>query len=193
MLNTEGGREASEKNCADASYRLAVYQAGHALVARGLGHRILSVRLLPRPPITITDKSFLHNNWDSFMDMLEARVIELFGGQMAEHMVCGSHTCCTGDISRIDELTRLLSGLNEGQDYEEVFFHLEEVAQNIFADSRIREALLPLAAFLYEKELAGEYEIDGAQLDNIIDQYVTPLPKSKKMTRFAKFINLISQ
>ncbi|CCQ75187.1 protein of unknown function [Magnetospira sp. QH-2] len=191
MLDTEGVCDDPEGRCDDHAYRLAVYQAGHALVARALGHRIMTVRLLPRPPITITDKSFLHNNWDSFMDMLEARVIELFGGQMAEHMICGSHTCCTGDISRIDELTRLLAGLNEDTDYEDVFFHLEEVAQNIFTDSRTIDALLPLAEFLYEKELATEYEIPGEELDAIIDQYVDPIPQNN--SRFSKLFKMISK
>lgn len=184
MLDVDGTGDTGGDRLNDPAYRLAVYQAGHALVARALGLKILAVKLLPRPPITITDKAFIHNNWDSFVDMLEARVVELFGGQMAELQVCGSHTCCTGDISRIDELTRLLAGLSYGTEYEDVFFHLEDVATRIFENKNVQAAIPPLAELLYAKEVAGEYEIPGEEIDAVIDGYLTPLPSKRKRSLF---------
>ncbi len=197
MLETRGTHDVVEEDipdvsldrCADAAYRLAVYQAGNALVARALGHRIIEVRLLPRPPQTITDKIFIHNNWDSFIDILEARVVELFGGQLAERMLCGSHTCCEGDISRIDELTRLIAGLSNDTEYEDVFFHLEDVAEKIFGDSRVIAALTPLADVLYEHELRDEYEIPGPEIEAIIDRFIPPVPKRKN--RFKSLFGLL--
>ncbi len=188
MLETRGANEVVEDEipdvsldrCAEAAYRLAVYQAGNALVARALGLRIIEVRLLPRPPQTITDKIFIHNNWDSFADVLETRVVELFGGQLAERMLCGSHTCCEGDISRIDELTRLLAGLSNDTDYEDVFFHLEDVAERIFRDQRVIDALPVLADVLYDHELRNEYEIPGPEIEAIIDRFLPPVRKRKR-------------
>lgn len=166
--------------CSDEAYRLAVYQSGHALVARALGHRIIQIRMLPRPPITITDKTFVGNNWDSFMEVLEKRVIELFGGQIAEEIICDATHCCTGDIHRIDELTRLLAGLMDIPDHEEIFFRFEKVAQDIFEKEEYRALITPLSEFLFAKEEKGEYEIPGIEVEAVINRHLGPLQANQK-------------
>ena len=112
------------------TYRLCVYEAGHTITAYLLNQIIVAVRLLPRPPMTFTEKKFISNSWDSFMDILESRALELFGGQIAELVVCGSTTCCSGDISRIDEISRILAGLSpvDDIDSEDILFDLEDRA-----------------------------------------------------------------
>lgn len=99
------------QDCSDLVFRLSVYEAGHALVAWSLGHTIVAVRMLPRPAVTETEKTFVSNNWKSFYDVLEFRAMELFGGQITEELTCGGTTFFTGDIPRIDEISRILSGL----------------------------------------------------------------------------------
>ncbi|MFT7594385.1 MAG: hypothetical protein ACI8R4_001705 [Paracoccaceae bacterium] len=56
--------------CADQTFRLAVYEAGHALTARALGLKLVSVRMLPRPPVLISDKAFATNDWAAFIETL---------------------------------------------------------------------------------------------------------------------------
>ncbi len=174
--------------CAEQEYRLSVYEAGHALAARALKLRILSVRILPRPPVLVSDKTFEGNNWESFIRTLETRVIELFSGQIAEELVCNASNCCSGDVTRIDELTRLIAGLNDEDEVETVWFGLEEIAEEIFADPKFRAAIEPVAEFLYERFTNGEEEIDGRELDAELDKYVPPLPSRKKgLKRFLAF------
>jgi hypothetical protein len=168
-----------EGRCADQIYRLSVYEAGHALTARALGLKVISVRILPRPPVLISDKTFTHNNWESFIEMLEIRIIELFGGQIAEEHACNSNTCCSGDIARIDELARLVAGLGGEGDPEEIFFRLEDFAQNIFADRKFKDAILPLAEFLNGRVKSGNEEISGADVEAEMDKLVPPLPKQE--------------
>ncbi len=165
--------------CAEQQYRLSVYEAGHALAARAMKLRILSVRILPRPPELVSDKIFEGNNWGSFIEMLELRVIELFCGQIAEELVCDSSSCCSGDVTRIDELTRLIAGLNEAGDTATVWFGLEEIAEKIFADPQYRAAIEPLAEFLYDRFSKGHEEIDGRELEAELDKHVPPLPARK--------------
>ena len=105
-MYSETTAQSPEGQCADLAFRLAVYEAGHALTARALGLKIMSVRMLPRPPVLISDKAFANNDWESFIEMLEIRVIELFGGQIAEETACACNTCGIGDIARVDELSR---------------------------------------------------------------------------------------
>lgn len=162
--------------CAEQEYRLSVYEAGHALAARAMKLRILSVRILPRPPELVSDKTFEGNNWGSFIETLEIRVVELFSGQIAEELVCATSNCCSGDVTRIDELTRLIAGLNEEEDYEVVWYGLEEIAEKIFADPKYRAAIEPVAGFLYERFTKGVEEIDGRDLEAELDKYVPPLP-----------------
>ncbi len=168
-----------EGRCADQIYRLSVYEAGHALTARALGLKVISVRILPRPPVLISDKTFTHNNWESFIEMLEIRIIELFGGQIAEEHACDSNTCCGGDIARIDELARLIAGLAGEGDPEEIYFELEAVASKIFEDKAFLDAILPLAEFLHDRVKAGHEEIKGKDVEREMDRFVPPLPKSE--------------
>lgn len=166
--------------CSDPFYRLAFYEAGHALVARALGQKILNVHMLPRPPITVTEKLIVGNSWQAFCSVLELRVMELFGGQIAEQTMCGATTCCSGDISRIDELCRILNGFYEEEDYEDIFFRLEDQTQAIFADPRYREAIVPIADLLFERENAGDIQIAGEDVERVIDRFVprsAPKPK----------------
>lgn len=95
-------------DCLDDTFRLSVYEAGHAITAYLMEQKIVSVQMLPRPPMTFTDKAFTSHSWGSFIDILENRALELFGGQIAEDITCGSLSCCSGDISRIDEISRIL-------------------------------------------------------------------------------------
>lgn len=175
-----------EGRCAEQAFRLAVYEAGHALTARALGLRVVSVRMLPRPPILKSDKTF-SGNWESFIEMLEIRIIELFGGQIAEEFACQSATCCGGDVARIDELTRLVAGLAGGKDHEQVWDDLEEVATKIFADPKVQEAIMPLAEFLYERVLAGQEVVEGEAVEEMLDKYVPLTPKKKWMARVFSF------
>ena len=168
-------------DCDDEAYRLSVYMAGHAITAYLLGQQITSIIMLPRPPMMLAEKAFASHNWDSFIETLENRVLELFGGQTAEEMICGHSSCCSGDISRIDEITRILEALYGEDDYdsEEILFDLEDKTQEMFADQQVHDAILPVAEFFFEHEEAGEMEIDGKAVTRIIDQYV-PAPEKKK-------------
>lgn len=166
--------------CSDPLYRLSIYEAGHALVAWALGQKIHYIRMLPRPCITVTDKAFVGNNWQSFCDVLEFRVMELFGGQIAEEMLCTATTCCSGDIPRIDEVCRLLGGLYEEEDHEDIFFRLEERTQEIFSDQRYRDAILPVADLLFTHETNGELEIEGKIVEQVIAQYIPKVQAEKK-------------
>ncbi len=165
-------RQPPEGRCAEQEYRLSVYEAGHALAARALKLKIISVRILPRPPVLVSDKTFRGNNWASFIQTLETRVIELFCGQIAEELMCRASNCCSGDVTRIDELTRLIAGLQGGDDPESVWFALEDIADNIFADPQYRAAIAPVAEFLYGRFSAGDEEIDGVELERELDKHV---------------------
>ena len=165
--------------CADLEFRLTVYEAGHALTARALELKILSVRMLPRPPMLVSEKTFSGNKIGPLVQMLENRVIELFGGQIAEVEACASNSCCSGDVSRIDELTRLIAGLTGTPDSESVWFELEDVAEEIFKDERYRDAIMPIAEFLYQKVQDGWEIIDGEELEAELDKYVPVTPKAQ--------------
>lgn len=178
-MYTETTAQAPEGQCADLAFRLAVYEAGHALTARALGLKILSVRMLPRPPVLISDKAFANNDWESFIEMLEIRVIELFGGQIAEETACSCNTCGIGDIARVDELSRLIAGLDGEADPETVMFDLEDVALKIFAKPEYRDAIIPIATFLAEQVKAGRELINGPDIEAELDKYV---PRPAKQT-----------
>ena len=174
-----------EGPCAEHAYRLAVYEAGHALTARALGLRILSVRMLPRPPVLISDKTFTHNSWSSFTETLETRVIELYGGQIAEELVCKCNTCGSGDIARIDELCRLIAALSGESNHEDILFGLEDVAQEIFADPQVRAAVRPIAEFFHSRMTGEQEEIEGPLIERALDAHVPPLPKKEGWLRRA--------
>jgi len=167
--------------CDDDTFRLTVYEAGHTITAYLLSQKIVMVRLLPRPPMTFAEKKFASNSWEGFMDILENRALELFGGQIAEQTICGNTTCCAGDVSRIDEITRILAGLSmeEEVDSEEIWFELEDRALEMFAPDYVREAILPVAQFLYEQEEADHMEVDGKAVTKIIEQYIPRPPEEK--------------
>ncbi len=158
--------------CSDQTFRLAVYEAGHALTARALGLKLISVRMLPRPPVLISEKSFANNNWNAFVETLEIRIIELFGGQIAEELACNSNTCGNGDIARIDELARLVAGLGDEQDSETVMFDLEDAALKIFTDPVYRNAIIPIAEFFHQRVLDGREEIDGPDIEAELDKHI---------------------
>ncbi len=173
--------------CADQSYRLAVYEAGHALTARALGLRVLSVRMLPRPPVLVSDKTFVGNNWASLSDTLENRIIELFGGQIAEEHACATNTCCSGDVARIDELARLVAGLDGERDSDTIYFDLEDVALEIFAEKDFRAAIVPIAEFLYAHVQNDQVVIDGKDVEAELDKHVPPLPEKDWKKRLFSF------
>jgi len=172
-----------EGRCGEHEFRLAVYEAGHALTARALGLNILSVRMLPRPPVLVSDKTFTNNDWNSFIETLEIRIIELFGGQIAEELACNCNTCGSGDIARIDELARLIAGLGEALDHETVLFDLEDVAQGIFADEKVRDAVLPIAEFFHARMMNKREEIPGSDIEAELDRYIPRKPKEKWLKR----------
>lgn len=171
-----------EKRCLDSTFRLCVYEAGHAITAYLLSQKIVSVCMLPRPPMTVTDKAFTSNNWGSFVEILENRALELFGGQIAEEIVCGSTSCCSGDISRIDEITRILEALysEDVLDSEDILFELEDRAKALFAPANVQKAILPMADFLYTQEENGVMEIDGAAITKAIAKYIPPVAQKKR-------------
>lgn len=173
--------KAHETDCQDQTFRLCVYQAGHIITAYLLNQRVVSVCMLPRPPMTITDKAFTGNNWGSFVDILETRVLELFGGQIAESTICGNTSCCSGDISRIDEITRILEALysEDDLDNEDILFELEDRAEALFAPEHVRSAILPIATFLRSQDDQDVLEINGDDVIKIIELYI-PRPPQKK-------------
>jgi len=171
---TETASAAVEQRCDDLGYRLAVYEAGHALCARALGLNILSVTMLPRPPVMQSDKVLRGSLLAGLTSVLENRCVELFGGQIAEHFACKSGTAFSGDVARIDELCRLISGIEGRRTVEEVWFELEDTAENLFADDRVRGAVLPLADFLYDEVEAGRPVVPGARVEAVLDDLLGP-------------------
>jgi hypothetical protein len=166
--------------CLDSVFRLCVYEAGHTITAYLLRQKIVSVCMLPRPPMTITEKAF-NSSWGSFIEILENRALELFGGQIAEEIICGSTSCCSGDISRIDEITRILEALysEDVLDAEDILFELEDRAKALFMPANVQNAILPIADFLYEQEENGVMEIDGDIITAAIAEHIPPVPKEK--------------
>ena len=163
--------------CADESFRLAIYESGHALTARALGIQIIHVRMRPRPPVLASDKTISGNTIGALLETLENRVIELFGGQIAEEHVCDTNSCCSGDVARIDELCNLIAGLSGIGDKDGVWFELEDRALAIFEDQAYRDAVLPIAEFLHAQVENGAAEIDGKLIDAELDKYLPPLQK----------------
>jgi hypothetical protein len=159
-----------EGRCADLAYRLAVYEAGHALTARALGFRVLSVTMLPRPPILESDKVLEGSSQRALIPLLENRCIELFGGQIAEEHACKTSSCCSGDVARIDELTRLVSGLDGKRTPEEIWFELEDVALDIFSSEKVRAAVVPIAELLFSEVGQGNNVIPGARVEALMDE-----------------------
>ncbi|MBF0248029.1 MAG: hypothetical protein HQL36_08165 [Alphaproteobacteria bacterium] len=174
--------EANQPDCFDPVFRLCIYEAGHAITAYLLRQKIVAVQMLPRPPMTIAEKAFLSNSWDSFMDILENRALELFGGQIAEDIMCGGTSCCSGDISRIDEISRILCGLSTEEEIEseDILFDLEDRAKEMFTPDHVKAAIQPVAEFLYAQELEGHMEIDGKAITRIIEQYIPKPPEEKR-------------
>lgn len=173
--------------CADHEFRIAIYEAGHALTARALELKIISVRMFPRPPMMVSDKTFSGNRISGLVQMLENRVIELFGGQFAETIVCSSSSCCSGDVSRIDELTRLIAGLKGIEDSDMLWFELEDIAESIFKDERYSDAIIPIAEFLHQRVVDGWDVIDGEDIEAELDKYVPAAPKSGGLKEFLSF------
>ncbi|MCF6232610.1 MAG: hypothetical protein L3J36_05860 [Rhodobacteraceae bacterium] len=176
-----------EGRCSDHTYRLAVYEAGHALTARALGLKLISVKMLPRPPVLTSDKAFANNDWGAFVEMLENRIIELFGGQIAEQHCCGTNTCCSGDIARIDELAKLVAGLSGAEDSEAVMFELEDAAIEIFADQKYRDAIVPIAEFLFHRAETGREVIDGPDIEAELDKHVPVAERKTWLKRVFSF------
>jgi len=187
---TQPQNDLPKNYCSDLLFRLSVYEAGHALVAWALGHSIVAVRMLPRPAVTETEKTFVANSWASFCDVLESRAMELFGGQITEEMICGGATYFTGDVSRIDEITRILAGLSGDEEAEDIFFRLEDETDRIFEDPAYREAIVPVANLLYEQETLGHLVIPGEGIEDMISRYV-PRP-SKRKTVGGRLLNFFS-
>jgi len=180
-------RKSPEGRCSDQTFRLSVYEAGHALTARALGLKLISVKMLPRPPVLSSDKAFATNDWGALVETLENRIIELFGGQIAEEHCCGTNTCCSGDIARIDELSRLVSGLTGADDAEAVMFELEDAAIEIFADQKYRDAILPVAEFLFRRVGEGREVIDGPDIEAELDRHVPAAEQKTWLKRVFSF------
>ncbi len=178
-MNIEATNPVLTSKCFDESFRLAIYESGHALTARALGIDIIHVRMRPRPPVLATDKTISGNGIDGLLKTLENRVIELFGGQIAEDHVCGTNSCCSGDVSRLDELCNLIAGLSGTSDKDDVWFELEDTALEIFSDQAYRDAILPIATFLNDQVEAGATEIDGALIDAELNKHLPEASKKK--------------
>lgn len=173
--------------CLDLTYRLSVYEAGHALTARALGLKLISVRMLPRPPVLISDKVFANDKLDAFTETLEIRIIELYGGQIAEEHACGTNTCCSGDIARIDELSRIVAALTGVDDPETVMFDLEDAAREIFTNPSYLDAILPIAEFLCQRVTGGQEIIDGPDIEAEMDKYLPAAPSQSWLKRVFSF------
>jgi len=113
--------------------------------------------------------------------------IELFGGQIAETEACLSSFCRSVDISRIDELTRLIVGLSGKSDPESVWFELEDVAESIFQDRCYRDAIAPIAEFLHQQVMDGFDIISCADLEFELDKYVPKAPKGGRLKKILSF------
>ncbi len=163
--------------CEDQVYRLAVYEAGHAIAAWEMGLRIDRLQMLPRPPMLSSEKTFASHSWRSFTEMLEIRVIELIAGQIAERELCGLSSLFSGDAARIDELTRLIAGLESVRNPEEIWFRLEDIAEDIFASDRVKAAVEPMAHFLFLKMNDGYEALPGDVLEDHLRHL---LPRSRK-------------
>lgn len=172
----------ADKKCQDITFRLCVYEAGHAITAYLLEQKIVSIQMLPRPPMMMAEKAFRSHNWDSFIETLENRCLELFGGQIAEQFVCGTTACCAGDISRIDEITRILEALysEDDLDSEDILFELEDRTETMLAPQEVRDAILPIAEFLYAEEESGKSEVDGKDITRLLEQLI---PRPEKESR----------
>ena len=170
--------------CADESFRLAIYESGHALTALALGIQIIHVRMRPRPPGLASDKTISGNTIGALLETLENRVIELFGGQIAEEHVCGTNSCCSGDVARIDELCNLIAGISGEGDKDTIWFDLEDKALDIFKAQAYRDAVLPIAEFLHGQVEGGATEIDGKLIDAELDKYLPPLQKKSGLGGF---------
>jgi len=168
-----------EGRCADLAFRLAVYEAGHALTARALGFKVMNVKMLPRPPILESDKVLEGSSQRALIPLLENRCIELFGGQIAEEHACKTSSCCSGDVARIDELTRLISGLDGRRTHEDIWFELEDVAIEIFENENVREAILPIAEFLYDEVEGGLHVVSGRKVEELMDELLG-VPEKKR-------------
>ena len=167
--------------CADLAYRLAVYEAGHALSARALGFTILRVKMLPRPPTLESEKLLHGSGMNSLITVLRDRAIELFGGQIAESVACSTANCCSGDVSRIDELTRLIAGLEGRTSNEDVWFELEDIALGIFDRPEIVAAIVPVADLLHDRVQAGQTIIPGEDVEALLDELLGPRDRPGRM------------
>ena len=163
-------------------FGLAVYEAGHAIAARALGLRIISLKMLPRPAVLESEKTFSAHSWQSFIETLEIRVIELMGGQIAERLLCNGPSCCPGDISRIDELTRMIAAFDDARLPEDIWFDLEDMAEAIFAQDGARAALLPLSLILQGHIREGQEMTPGEEIEAVLDDYM-PRPKKAGLFR----------
>lgn len=175
--------------CADLNYRLAVYEAGHALTARAMGHEVLAITMLPRPPLMESDKILRGNTLNSLIEVLEARCIELFGGQIAEQHACGTNSCCSGDVARIDELCRLIAGIDGMRDAESIWFQLEEMAEKVFSDQQTHDAILPFAEFLFAEVEAGRPKVPGKLVEAKLDELVAPRKGAGSRGLAARFLS----
>ncbi len=102
-----------------------------------------------------SDKTISGNGIDGLLKTLENRVVELFGGQIAEDHVCGTN------------------------DKDDVWFELEDTALEIFKNQAYRDAILPIATFLNDQVEAGATEINGALIDAELNKHLPDAPKKK--------------
>lgn len=80
------------------------------------------------------------------------------------------------DIARIDELSRLVSGLRGAVDAETVMFDLEDAAREIFAEPMYRDAIIPVADYLFQCVGQGREIIDGHDVEAEISKYIAATP-----------------
>ncbi len=177
-------------DCNDPAFRVSVYQAGHAITAHLLAQKILYIQMLPHPPMTVCEKPFTSYNWNAYVEILEIRVLELFGGQSAENIVCASASCSSGDSSRIDEITRILETLYNEDDLraQDILFDLKDRALEMFAPKPVRDAIVPVAEFLFAQERDGYIKIGGKVLTDTIAKFIPqPVHKRRSLLKLLKF------
>lgn len=146
--------------------------------------------MLPHPPMMVCEKPFANYSWNAHVETLENRILELLGGQSAEAIACGSASCCSGDRSRIDEITRILETLYAEDDLgaQDILFDLKDRAQEMFAPKPVRDAIVPVAEFLFDQERDGYMKIDGKALTATIAKFIPqPIQKRRSLLKLLKF------
>ena len=154
-----------------------------------MGFEVLAVTMLPRPPVMESDK-ILHGNSLQLADRgcWKTAASSCSAARSPKQHACGTNSCCSGDVARIDELTRLIAGIDGKRSHEDILFELEDVAIDIFKPQAVRDAVVPIAEFLYSQVEAGHQVIPGSRIEKIMDDLVGVTEKPKAGGFFGRLV-----